>query len=79
MQTLEQVQGENMRMKQERYIKLITEKSKHLAKAMKFYEAGNGWIKSNKDMVRCMWEDVWKVERFPSWKISYRNSWCLSQ
>lgn len=42
MQSLEQVPGEDMRMKQERCIKLSKEKSRHLAKAMKLYEAGNG-------------------------------------
>lgn len=42
MQSLEQLQGEDMRMKQEKYIRLIKKKSKHLAKAMKLYEAGNG-------------------------------------
>lgn len=28
------------------------------------------WIKSNNDMVRCVWEDIWKVERLPSWEMS---------
>lgn len=42
LQSLEQVQREDMRTNQEKYIRLIKEISKHLAKAMKIYEAGNG-------------------------------------
>lgn len=42
MQSLEQLHGEDTRRKQEKYIRLIKKKSKHLAKAMKLYEAGNG-------------------------------------
>lgn len=42
MQSLEQVQGEGKRMRQESYIRLIKEKPKHLAKAVKLYEPGKG-------------------------------------
>lgn len=51
MQSLGQVQGEDMGMKQEKYVRPIEEKSEHLAKVMKLYKAGNGqppmWIKSS--------------------------------
>lgn len=51
MQSLGQVQGEDMGMKQEKYVRPIEEKSEHLAKVTKLYKAGNGrpqmWIKSS--------------------------------
>ena len=57
MQSLGQVQGEDMGMKQEKYVRPIEEKYEHLAKVMKLYKAGNGqpqmWIKSS-----MIWSDL---------------------
>lgn len=36
-------------------------------------------FKSKNGMVRSVLKEIWKMERFPSWEISWCNSCCLSQ
>lgn len=47
MWSLGLVQGEDMGVKQEKYVRLIKEKSEHLAEIRRLYKAGNGQLQTD--------------------------------